>query len=282
MASSSESFRQRVERHVRAPGFEPLDLSGNLPAPSLARFIPREELGPVARWMPGRLDSRGVPVPEPAPPPPPDPKAEQAAREAEQARAAQEALLRRVADEAFERGRQQGHQEGVQVGRAEANELMARFREQYLSDAGVPVARVLEQFQHQLDLLEQAMARRVAGIALQVARQVVRTELHTPAAVVIAVTQEALDDVLLSARHITVRLHPADLLLVEQGCAEVFTARGVRVLPDSQVERGGCLVESDLGAVDARIGTRWARAVAALGPVPAGDASAAPDALAAS
>lgn len=267
---------------MRAPGFEPLDLSGSLPSPSLARFIPREELGPVARWMPGRLDSGlSTPAPEPAPPPP-DPKAEQAAREAQEARAAQEALLRRVADEAFERGRRQGRDEGVQVGRAEANELMARLREQHLSDAGVPVARVLEQFQHQLDLLEQAMARRVAGIALQVARQVVRTELNTPAAVVIAVTQEALDEVLLSARHITVRLHPADLLLVEQGCAEVFTARGVRVLPDSQIERGGCLVESDLGAVDARIGTRWARAVAALGPVPAGDTPAAPDLFAAS
>jgi flagellar assembly protein FliH len=34
---------------------------------------------------------------------------------------------------------------------------------------------------------------------------------------------------------------------------------------DAAVARGGCIVESDLGAIDASIETRWARAAAALG-----------------
>jgi flagellar assembly protein FliH len=31
------------------------------------------------------------------------------------------------------------------------------------------------------------------------------------------------------------------------------------------VARGGCLIESDIGAVDARVATRWERATAAMG-----------------
>ncbi len=36
-------------------------------------------------------------------------------------------------------------------------------------------------------------------------------------------------------------------------------------MASADVERGGCRVESDLGAVDARIATRWAQAAATLG-----------------
>jgi flagellar assembly protein FliH len=100
------------------------------------------------------------------------------------------------------------------------------------------------------------------------ARQVVRHELQTNAALVVDVTQEALAEVLLSARHITVKVHPTDFALVEQGCADAFEARGARLIADAHVERGGCLVESDLGKVDARLSTRWAGAVAAMGTPP--------------
>ena len=46
-----------------------------------------------------------------------------------------------------------------------------------------------------------------------------------------------------------------------------------RLVADPNIERGGCLVESDLGTVDARVATRWARAMAALGPLSLADPS---------
>ncbi|MDQ5898811.1 MAG: hypothetical protein RLZZ592_364 [Pseudomonadota bacterium] len=276
MASSSESFAERVQRQSRDPGFAPIDLQA-LPAsvpPSLTRFIPREELGDVVRWSPGRLDapaarSRGR-VSAPAEPPAPAPevlKAIQDTRQAEQARA------RQLAEEAFEKGRALGRDEGLRTGREEGLAALEDYRRHQEAEVGVPVAAVLEQFQRQLDGLEQAVARRVAGIALQVARQVLRTELQTPAAAVVRVTQEALGEVLLSARHIRVRLNPSDLAAVEQGCADLFTTRHARLMADPNIDRGGCLVESDLGTVDARVATRWARAMAALGPLSLADPS---------
>ena len=47
--------------------------------------------------------------------------------------------------------------------------------------------------------------------------------------------------------------------------AEALEARGARLIAQPGIERGGCLIESDLGQVDARIATRWALAAAVLG-----------------
>jgi flagellar assembly protein FliH len=60
-------------------------------------------------------------------------------------------------------------------------------------------------------------------------------------------------------------VHPNDQPLVAQGAAEVLTARGARLLADGSIARGGCLVESDIGVIDAGIAARWRRAAASLG-----------------
>jgi len=48
--------------------------------------------------------------------------------------------------------------------------------------------------------------------------------------------------------------------LVEQGSGDALRARNVLMQPDSEIARGGCIVESDLGRVDASIASRWAQA----------------------
>jgi flagellar assembly protein FliH len=79
------------------------------------------------------------------------------------------------------------------------------------------------------------------------------------------VAQEAIATLLMSARHITLHVHADDHALVSLGAGEALAARGARLLVDPQVARGGCAVESDIGAIDATLQTRWARAAAALG-----------------
>ena len=61
------------------------------------------------------------------------------------------------------------------------------------------------------------------------------------------------------------RVHPDDHALVAQGVAEALRSSGARLLADAGVSRGGCLVESDVGVVDASIELRWRRAAALLG-----------------
>jgi flagellar assembly protein FliH len=79
------------------------------------------------------------------------------------------------------------------------------------------------------------------------------------------VAQEAVNAVVLSARHLCLKVHPDDLPLVAEGAAEPLAARQVRLVADAAVARGGCVVDSDLGRVDAQVERRWTQALDVLG-----------------
>jgi flagellar assembly protein FliH len=226
----------------------------NVPAPdngkapsTYARFIPREELGDFASWMPGTISGEGSAPPAPgvrkaAPPEPDKPEGPDLAAQLHAAR-------------------QSGYQDGYRDGLA----ALEQFKQSYAAQITTQVGQVTRAYGQELDAVQQEMARALAVTATQLARQIVRSELAARPDLVAMVAQEALDTLLMSARQITVRVHPDDHALVEQGAAEALEQRGARLLADPTITRGGCLVESDIGVVDATIATRWRRAVAVLG-----------------
>lgn len=230
----------------------------NVPAPpgskaaatGWSRFIPREELGEVATWKPGSLHAGG----EDGPPttaataaakPPPSP----ASREA----AAQEQVRLQAV-------RQAGYQEGYRAGMA----ALESFKQSFAAQATAQVGALLEGFEQQLAALDREIAASLTRCAVMLAREVVRSELTARPELVAQVAADALAAVMLSARHISLHVHPADLPLVAEGAQEVLAARGARLLPDPTLERGGVCIASDLGRIDARIGERWAQAAAGL------------------
>jgi flagellar assembly protein FliH len=212
-----------------------------------ARFIPREELGSFASWTPGTLAGDGKPAPPPgvrkaAPPEPekpaaPDPSAQ------------------------LHAARQAGYQDGYRDGLA----ALEQFKQSFAQQMSAQMGQITLAYGHGLDALQQDMARALAVSATHLARQIVRSELAARPELIASVAQEALDTLLMSARQISVRVNPDDHPLVAQGAAEVLAARGARLLPDAAIARGGCLVESDIGVVEASIAARWRRAVASLG-----------------
>ena len=207
-----------------------------------ARFIPREELSSFAAWEPSDLSG---PRRKPGPAIPEPPPVEPAVLIAEQVQSA----------------RQGGYQDGYRDGLA----ALEGFKQSFAQQTTRQVGALLDAIAAQLDGLQQDMAQAIAQTATSLARQVVRDELQTRPELVARVAQEALDTLLLSARHITLRVHPDDHALVADGAGDGVAARGARLVVDARVARGGCLVESDIGVIDASIDTRWRRAAAALG-----------------
>ncbi|MCA0244469.1 MAG: flagellar biosynthesis protein [Proteobacteria bacterium] len=225
----------------------------NVPSPNpersaYARFIPREELGSVSNWRPGTLGGGLRPQPpaaEVVPPPPPPPQGP-----------THEEWLAQV-DAARQAGYEQGYRDGMAA--------LESFKKSHAEQMERQVGQVLQSLDAEFDGLHAQAADAVTEVALQLARQVLRSELEIAPAHVARVAAEAVEAVLLSARHITVQLHPQDLPLVAAGADEVLRARGARLVAHPGIERGGCRVESDAGAIDARIATRWAQAAGALG-----------------
>jgi flagellar assembly protein FliH len=242
----------------------------NIPPPAgskagnaYTRFIPREELGDVAQWAPGTLDGSGdgfAPLHRPqagaaAPAPAPAADAPAAAPAAPAPPTAQEWEARVAA------ARQSGYQDGYRDGLV----ALDGFKQSFAAQATAQVGALVEAFDQQFQALDQRIAEALTRCAVELARQVLRQELRTHPDHVARLAAEAVGAVMVSARHVTVRVHPQDLALVAEGAEEALQARGARLMADPAVERGGVLVESDVGSIDARLATRWAQAAAAFG-----------------
>jgi flagellar assembly protein FliH len=224
----------------------------NVPSPTegargaaYARFIPREELSGFAAWSPGDLAGG----------PPPQAHVRRATDEAPRVDPAQ------AQAEALRAARQGGYHDGYRDGLV----ALEGFKQSFAAQTTAQIGALLTSLDAELGSLQQDMARTLAIAATHLARTIVRSELLAQPQLVAAVAQEAIDTLLLSARHITLRVHPDDHAFVAQGAADVLAARGARLLADATLTRGGCLVESDIGVIDATIEARWRRAAAALG-----------------
>jgi flagellar assembly protein FliH len=234
-------------RNVPAP-------SGGKPASPYQRFIPREELGDFATWKPGSFgdgtqpDRRAQPRTAPAAPTPPT-----AAAPPEPTAAEWQARITAA--------RQAGYQEGYRDGLV----ALDSFKQSFAQQTTAQVGQLLQSFDEQLNQLDGHIAKTLAHTAVQLARQVLRSELQTRPELVAKVASEAVSAVMLSARHISVQVHPLDLPLVSQGAEEALSARGARLAANTNIERGGVLVQSDVGSIDARLDVRWRQAAAVLG-----------------
>jgi flagellar assembly protein FliH len=214
------------------------------PTSAYSRFIPREELGAFASWTPDGFGGAARPQPGVSAPPP-EPEAPTAAQ--------------------IQAHLQQARQDGYQDGYRDGLVALDSFKQSFAQQMTAQVGQLLHSFENQLDELEQQMALAVARTATELARQVVRSELQANPALVAKVAEEAVNAVLMSARHIRVHVNPQDQALVAEGAAEALQARGARLMPSAAIERGGCLIESDAGSIDARIEARWSQAAASLG-----------------
>jgi flagellar assembly protein FliH len=204
-----------------------------------SRFIPREELEGFSSWRPGAFN-KGESVRAPA--------VDEAQRAVDQQAALQAA-------------RQAGYQDGYRDGLV----ALESFKQSFAAQMTAQIGQFVTAFDLEFAQLESHIADTVAHTATALARHVVRSELATRPELVAAVAAQAVEAVLLSARHIRVHVNPQDQPLVEAGAGEALTSRGARLVADPGVARGGCRVESDLGRIDAGIEARWAQAAGLLG-----------------
>lgn len=138
-----------------------------------------------------------------------------------------------------------GYAEGRAAGEAE---LAGAIRE-FHARAAAALSRLAE--------IEAAVVRdlehRLLDVALAAASRVVRERIEAGDPVAVRALREALDAVPASGE-IRVRVHPDDAEAIGRE-TESEVARGRIVLvPDPSIGRGGCVVESAVGTVDATVG----------------------------
>lgn len=204
---------------------------------------------PVASSTQGAQPARPAAAPEPAQPAtPPEPTVPQA-----------------QVDTLLKESRQSGYQDGYRDGLAALESYKATQSAQMAAFMSDQVGALVSDLHQRLEQLEAQLSGRIAGVALELARQVVRSEITQRPELIVQVAEDAMAALLASARDVTLRMNPEDLRVAQGSLDDVLATRGARAVADPHVAPGGCVVESDIAVVDASVQARWGRAAAAMG-----------------
>lgn len=152
-----------------------------------------------------------------------------------------------IEHEAYKRGYDAGREEGYKEGQAEVMRLIDRL--------GTIVSTAVDIRDDIIRSSEKLMTEMI----LMIARKVIKDEIVERREVVINNIKEALQRVKDRDR-IDIRVNFADLDMTTAHKDELIkmmeSLKKVNIYEDSRVERGGCIIETDVGAIDARISTQ--------------------------
>lgn len=168
--------------------------------------------------------------------------------------------LARLEADARARGEKEGFEAGLARG-AEAAEAVIGRLEAAVAEARAARRRFID-----------SAAAAVVDLVIEVARRVVRRETMIDRGVVVRTVEAAVEKVR-NAERVVVRVNLDDLGAAEairdRVLARLRSAEGVEVRADPAVDRGGAVVETEFGRVDARLAAQLdeiERALRAVSP----------------
>ncbi len=140
-----------------------------------------------------------------------------------------------VEREAFAKGFAEGERAGTQAAAAQADVMLRRLAQ-----------TIDELVALRADIIRKS-ERQAVQLVLAIAERIVQREVSLDRSILIGIARAALDRL---GEHgaATIRLNPADLAAIGQ---IDLANSGVQVTADAAVSRGGCVVHSDFGFMDA-------------------------------
>jgi len=150
-----------------------------------------------------------------------------------------------------EQARQEGYQAGYSEGQGKARDEAQRL------------ARATARLDAAINGLEDQVAEELLALAVEIGRQVARSELSAQPAILLNVIREAL--ALLPHQHAAIFLNPEDASLARSYLGDQLTHAGHRIHEDPKLQRGDCVLEAGGSHIDATVATRWRRTLEGLG-----------------
>lgn len=155
-----------------------------------------------------------------------------------------QARINEITNEAYKKGFEQGREEGFKAEKAEVERLIQRLH--------TIIERTLDKREEILNNTE----TQIVELVLLISRKVVKTISENQKSVIISNIAQALRK-LKTRSDIIIRVNIADLQLASEHLKEftdmVENAKNISIVEDTTVDKGGCIIETDFGEIDARI-----------------------------
>jgi flagellar biosynthesis/type III secretory pathway protein FliH len=148
---------------------------------------------------------------------------------------------------------QEAHEKGLAAARAQVDEEVQTAS----ADLRGQFTRSLTELESLYTVITSRAERDLVKLALGIARKVVHREVTTDPDIVVTLARVALER--LHPRAVaTVLLHPDDFEYVNAQRQTLSSTGAVEIVADRAVGRGGCIVQSEHGDIDARIEQQFA------------------------
>ena len=149
--------------------------------------------------------------------------------------------------EAYEKGYAEGHGKGYDEGKAEVARLVESLH--------TIITKAIEK---RNEIIEEAETQ-IINLVLLIVKKVIKVISENQKNVVINNVVQALRK-LKSRGDVVIRVNLADLELTSEHVKDfmkmVENVKSITVLEDSSVDKGGCIIETDFGQIDARISSQ--------------------------
>lgn len=153
----------------------------------------------------------------------------------------------KIKDDAKQDGFRQGHDDGYSAGESEIERLVERLR------------KMVEALMLRREEILKETEQQIVELVILMTRKVVKIISETQKTAIMSNVLAALKKVK-SRGNVILHVNLEDLKLASANADEfikrVENIQGITVVEDSTVEKGGCVVETDFGAIDARISSQ--------------------------
>ncbi|MBW7886944.1 MAG: hypothetical protein H3C35_01110 [Bacteroidetes bacterium] len=154
-------------------------------------------------------------------------------------------------NEAFQRGIEEGNRRAAELLQQEYNGRIAQEHDR--------LTALMETLQQRLALAGPDVEKALTNFSLAVAENIIRKEVQIDTSIIEQIIKDGIRKII-GIEKITISLNPQDAALFREKKHTLQSAseslREITFLDDPAIERGGCILESDIGNVDARIATQ--------------------------
>ena len=166
------------------------------------------------------------------------------------------ALLEEAHQEGFERGYTKAKQEDAQAFAAQLEE----YKTYQLEPQIVLMARVLESITNEWKSVQVKIEEAVISLSLTVASKLLKKELNEDSNIVLHQVREGLRHIS-GVERLKLQLNPLDEAVVRKNKALLVAAsdsvKDINIEVNEKITRGGCILESETGNVDATLETQF-------------------------
>jgi len=159
---------------------------------------------------------------------------------------------KKAATDAFE--------QGFEAGKAEASKALGDEYEKKVAELSDDFASITRKFAAEAARYDQDFDKAVVTLAIAIARRIVAREIEVDEGAVLARSREAIRKII-GVDKIKIHVNPADEEYIREHRNELSdyadSVKEIVIESDNKVERGGCVIESELGNIDARVSTQF-------------------------